>query len=80
MTLKTVRAMLGWCSVINIVVMIWWFLMLVFAHDWAYRMHKKFFKIPVETFNTIQYAGGLFYKVAVFFFNVIPYLALRIVG
>ena len=80
MPLETVRAMVGGGSVINIGVMIFWFLMLAFAHDWVYRMHRKWFKIPVETFTSVQYAGGLFFKAAVFLFNVIPYLALRIVG
>ncbi len=80
MPLETVRAMLGWCSVINIGVLIFWFLMLAFAHDWAYRVHRKLFKISLETFTSVQYAGGLFFKAAVFLFNVIPYLALRIVG
>ena len=80
MTLETVRAMLGWCSAINLGVLMFWFLMLVFAHDFVYRMHGKLFKISKETFTSVQYAGGLFFKAAVFLFNVIPYLALRIVG
>lgn len=80
MTVETLRALLGWCSLINIAIMIFWFLMLVSARDWAYRLHEKFFRISRETFTAVQYAGGLFYKLIVFVFFVIPYLALRIVS
>ena len=79
MTVDIVRGVLGWCSIINMGVLIFWFLGLVFAHDWVYRMHNKFFKIPVETFNAIHYAGGMCFKLFVFIFNVIPYFALLIV-
>ena len=69
---------LGWCAVINMGLLLWWFLFLVFAHDWVYRMHSKWFKIP-ETFNAIHYAGMAFFKIAIFVFNIIPYFALLIV-
>jgi len=79
MTVDILRGVLGWCSIINMGVLIFWFLMLVLAHDWVYHMHSKFFKVPVETFDAIHYAGGLFFKLFVFFFNIIPYFALCIV-
>jgi len=79
MTVDILRGVLGWCSIINMGVLIFWFLGLVFAHDFIYRMHSRFFKIPVETFNAIHYAGGMFFKLFVFVFNIIPYFALRIV-
>ena len=80
MTVDILREVLGWCAVINMGLLLWWFLFFVFAHDWVYRMHSKWFKIQVETFNTIHYAGIAFYKIAIFVFIIIPYFALRIVG
>jgi hypothetical protein len=50
------------------------------AHDWTYRMHSKWHKISVEKFDAANYAGMAFFKVFVFAFNLVPYLALRIVG
>ncbi len=78
-TLDILRGVLGWCAVINMGMLLWWFLLLAFAHDWVYRMHNKWFKIPVEPFNAIHYAGIAFFKIAIFVFNIIPYIALRIV-
>jgi hypothetical protein len=45
-----------------------------------YRFHGEWFKIPVETFDAIHYGGMAAFKIAIIMFNVVPYLALRIVG
>jgi len=80
MTLEVVRAVLGWCWIINMGFLLWWFVMFVVAHDWMYRLHGKWFKLSVEQFDAIHYAGMAFYKIAIFMFNLAPYLAMRIVG
>ncbi|MBW2172081.1 MAG: hypothetical protein JRF69_08890 [Deltaproteobacteria bacterium] len=80
MTLQEVRSMLAWCTVMNFGLLIWWFLFLSLAHDWTYRMHRKWCNISVEKFDAFHYAGISFFKVFVFAFNLVPYLALRIVG
>ncbi len=79
MTVDILRGVLGWCAVINMAVFLWWFLFFALAHDWVYRMHSKWFKIPIETFNAIHYAGMGFFKICIIVFNIIPYFALRIV-
>ncbi len=80
MTLEEIRATLAWCSVINIGLLLWWFVFIAFAHDWVYKMHSKWFNIPVEKFDAIHYAGIAFFKISIFLFNLVPYFALRIVG
>jgi hypothetical protein len=81
MTVDILRGVLGWCVIINMGLLLWSFLFLVFAHDWVYRMQSKWFpfKIPVETFNAILYAGMAFFKTVIFVFNIVPYFALLIV-
>ena len=80
MTIEMMRAALGWCSIINMGLLLWWFLLLMFAHDWVYRFHSKWFKLSVESFDAIHYAGIAFFKIAVLVLNIVPYFALRIVG
>jgi len=80
MTLEIIRDMLGWCIVMNWIVLAWWLLFFIIAHDWMYRIHSKWFKIPVETFDAIHYGGMGIFKAAILVFNLVPYLALRIVG
>lgn len=80
LSLGDIRDALGVCFLINMGLLLFWFGVIAFAHDWAYRMHSKWFKVPVETFDTIHYAGVSFFKITIFAFNLVPYLALCIVG
>ncbi|MBN1385056.1 MAG: hypothetical protein JW983_09275 [Elusimicrobia bacterium] len=79
MTIDMLREILLWSLIINIGLLLWWALFFLFAHDFIYRMHGKWFNMPVETFNTIHYAGMAFFKILIFVFVLVPYLALLIV-
>jgi len=80
MTVEVLRGALGWCSIINMGILLWWFLIIAFAHDWVYRIHGKWFKLSPEKFDEIHYAGITFFKIVVYVINIVPYIALRIVG
>lgn len=80
MTLEVVRDVLGWSGVLSLGMLLFWWLFFVFAHDLMYRMHGKWFKLSVETFDTVHYAGIVFFKICIFVFIIVPYLAMRIVG
>lgn len=80
MTIEIIRSALAWCAVINMGLLLWWFLFFTLAHDWTYRFHGKWFNLSVETFDTIHYGGMLLFKLCIFLFNLVPYFALRIIG
>ncbi len=80
MTLEVIRGALLWCFIINMGLLMWWFLFLTLAHDWVYRVHSKWFNVSAERFDAIHYAGMTFFKIVIFAFNLVPYLALLIVG
>jgi len=80
MTLEIIRSTLAWSTVINLGILLWWFIFISLAHDWTYRFHSKWFKLSEEKFDTIHYAGMALFKIGIFLFNLAPYLALRIVG
>ena len=80
MTLELIRDVLAWSTVINIIFLLWWFLVFWMAHDWVYKVHGKWFTLSVEKFDAIHYKGMAFFKMCIFLFNLAPYLALRIVG
>ena len=80
MTLETIRAALGWCTILNMALLALWFLFFMVAHDWIYRMHSKWCKMSVETFDAIHYSGMALLKIGLILLNLVPYLALRIVG
>ena len=80
MTLETMRSMLAWCSVINCGLLLLWVFAFIFAHDWMYRLHGRWFRIPVERFDALHYSSLGVFKMGILLFNLVPYLALRIVG
>jgi len=45
-----------------------------------YRIAGAWFHLPPEQFDAINFAGILFYKVAIILFNIVPCIALYIAG
>jgi hypothetical protein len=80
MTLETVRAITAWSAIINLAVLLCWFLIFALARDWMYRLHGKWFTLSREAFAALHYGGMGLYKLGILLFNVAPYLAMRIVG
>ncbi len=80
MTIETVRDFLGICSLINIGILLLWFLMISKAHDWLYNFHTKWFKLSEERFDEIHYSAMAFYKLSFYLFNIVPYFALLIMS
>ena len=80
MTTELLRDTLAWCSAINIGLLLFWVLWMILAHDFVYRMHGRWFRMSVERFDAIHYTGMLFFKMCIFLFNIVPYLALRILA
>lgn len=78
MTLYLFRNMLLWCAVINLGLLMLWFLFFTLAHDWMYRWHGKWFNLSVERFDAIHYTGMVFFKLCILLFNIVPYCALLI--
>jgi len=79
MTLELIREVLGWSTLMNFALLLWWFGFFALAHDFVYRLHSKWFNIPVGQFDAIHYGGMAVFKLGVILFNLVPYLALRIV-
>ncbi len=79
MTVEMIRETLLWCTIFNVGMLIVWFLGFLLLHDLIHRLHGKWFKLSVEQFDAIHYAGMAFYKIAIFMFNLVPYIALNIV-
>ncbi len=79
MNVETLRAALLWCTVINYAMLLLW-AVLTFLVPGLLRWHSRLFKIPAEQFTAINYGGILLYKMGVLLFNLVPYIALRIVA
>ena len=80
MSIDTLRDFLLYSTLINFVILLWWFGWLVFAHDSVYRLHRRWFALSVEQFDAIHYAAMAGYKLAVMVFFFVPWLALTILA
>ena len=80
MTIEVVREVLLWCSVVNMVLLLYWFAIFSLARGWIYRVHGKWFRLSEERFDAIHYAGMLIFKLGIFVFNIVPCIVLYIVG
>ncbi len=78
MTVEIMLKVLGWSTVINFGFLFIWVIWLKLGHDFIFRLHNKWFGLTEERFDAIHYSGLLFYKILIFMFNLVPYLALRI--
>ena len=76
MTVAQIKDLLLWSVVINYGCLIIWFGVFVCAHGWLYRMHTRWFKLPVEIFDAIHYGGMAVYKIGIILLNLVPWIVL----
>ena len=80
MTVEIIRATLGWASLINSGLVLIWLAFFVLAHDFAHRIHSKWFALSRERFDELNCLMMGSYQLMILVVLLGPYLALRIVG
>ena len=80
MDIQTLTHFFMWCSIINGGFLLIWFAFCVLAPNLVYRIQNWWFPMPRETFNVVIYSFMGLFKLFVLIFNLVPYLALLIVG
>jgi hypothetical protein len=80
MSIETTRSFLLGCIGVNYGILLLWFLAFIVAHDSLHRLHARWFRISVEQFDAVHYAGMAVYKIGILLLNLVPYLALRMVA
>jgi hypothetical protein len=76
MSIEMAREVLLWCTIINYAALLCWFL----CFRWIQRLHGRWFHMPAEQFDAIHYAGMAMYKIGILLLNLVPYIALLIIG
>ena len=75
-----VRAVLLWCTVINFGLLALWSLLFMLTRDGVHRLASKWVRVSAEQFDASNFAGIKFFQTGALLFNLVPYVALRIVG
>lgn len=80
MDITAVRAFFMWCTIINAGLLVLSSLVCILLGDFSYRMNNRFFSISREAFNTLLCSFIALYKIFILAFNLVPYIALMIIG
>jgi len=80
MDIQTLTSFFMWCTIINTGMLIFLTLIYLLVPNLAYRLQSKFIPISRETFDVVFYSFIGFFKVIVLVFNVVPWIALLIIG
>ncbi|MGB7451142.1 MAG: DUF6868 family protein [Lysobacterales bacterium] len=80
MDIQTLTSFFMWCTIINTGMLIFLALIYLLVPNLAYRLQSKFIPISRETFDVVFYSFIGFFKVIVLVFNVVPWIALLIIG
>jgi hypothetical protein len=80
MDLHTARSFFMWCTIMNGGLLLLSSLVLVCPGDLVYRIHRRWFPLSREAFATAIYCFIGFMKVLFLMFNLVPYIALVIIG
>ncbi len=80
MSVAAAQLFLLWCLLLNYGILLLWFLVFWFGHDWLLRLHGRWFHLSTERFDAIHYAAMAAYKVGILLLNLVPYVALRLMA
>ena len=80
MDIKILRRFLGWCTLIDYVILMLWFVLFVFARSWLVGISGGWYGISESTVIAMSLGGIGLFKLGVLMFNLVPYAALRIVS
>ena len=76
-TTENLRILLGRSAVVNMGILIAWWLAFVFAREMMFKMPMRWFKVSEEPFNEMHYTMVGYLKLTAILFTVVPYLVLR---
>ena len=68
----------GWCSVINISVLLFSTLVIAFSGNRVKKIHARMFNLPEEQLDLMYFKYLAYYKIGILLFNLVPYIALKL--
>lgn len=69
-----------WCTILNYLILVLWFIVFCVAHEWMFRLHSRWFRLTAVQFDALHYGGMAVYKVGILLLNLVPYVTLSIVA
>lgn len=78
--LSILASFLGWCTLINVVLLVLSTLAVIIAKPAVKKVHKKLFGMAAADLDAFYFTYLGHYKIAIIVFNLVPYCALKIIA
>ena len=80
MSIVELTTFLGWCSIINIGLLTLTAIMIIVGREKIAKKHAKMFGLDEKELAPIYFKFIAYYKMVILVLNVVPYIALKIMG
>jgi len=80
MDLETLTSFFMWCTIFDGGLLFFWTLCFLLMPNLVYQSQKRWFPLPRETFDVVICVFLGVFKLLFLVFNVVPYLALLMIG
>lgn len=80
MDIPTLTHFFMWCTIINGGLLLLWSVVYLVAPNLVFRLQTRFFPLDQKTFALVFYGFLGVFKIFVLVFNLVPWLALLIMG
>ena len=78
MNIEQLTTFLGWCTIVNVIVLFLAGIGVMSLRNWMVGIHSSMFGIGESQLANQYFQYLANYKIAIFIFNLAPYVALRI--
>ena len=78
MTTIEIIEFLGWCSIINISLLMFYAIILILFKNTIIKIHGKLFNLDKVYLEKSYFKYLAQYKILIIIFNIVPYFALKI--
>lgn len=78
--IEVMQEFFGWCSVINIGLLLLSTVLVIAIRGTALRFHGKLFNLDEQTLLKAYFYYLAHYKIAIIIFCIVPYFALKMIG
>lgn len=79
MTMDKITEFLGWLTVINMGLLIFSSIMIIALRDKIIAIHSKLLNLNANDLNKAYFQFLAQYKILILIFNLVPYVALKII-
>jgi len=79
-TMGSLTTFFGWCSILNIGMLVFYSFMIMVLRDWMAGIHNKIFGITKEVAIRKYFSFVVKYKILTIIFSIVPYFALKIMS